>query len=118
MIHGAIIDGTDKQNMIRRKRSDHKDGLKPTITDRNLSLFCLDVDGFDCPGGIFDLDAIKYFIGKPTLLRHMLTLQRGDVWSYIQQRSTIHDINIRNLKPAPVNAFKTDYGNSYWVGSI
>lgn len=62
MIHGAIIDGTNKQNMIRRKRSDHKDGLKPTITDRNLSLFCLDVDGFDCPGGIFDLDAIKYFI--------------------------------------------------------
>lgn len=47
MIHGAIIDGTDTKNMIRRKRPDGKDGLKPTITDRNLSLFCLDVDGFD-----------------------------------------------------------------------
>lgn len=46
MIHGAIIDGVDKSNMIRRKRSDHPDGLKPTLTDRNLSLLCLDVDGF------------------------------------------------------------------------
>jgi len=49
MIHGAIIDGTDKENMIRRKRSDHQDGLKPTITDRNLSLFCLDIDGYKNP---------------------------------------------------------------------
>ncbi len=46
MIHGAIIDGTNLSNMVRRKRPDHKDGLKPTITDRNLSLFCLDIDGY------------------------------------------------------------------------
>lgn len=47
MIHGAIIEGTDKNNMIRRKRLNPKDGLKPTITDRNLSLFCLDIDGYE-----------------------------------------------------------------------
>jgi len=47
MIHGSIIEGTNKEKMVRRKRSDHPDGLKPTITDRNLSLFCLDVDGWD-----------------------------------------------------------------------
>jgi len=46
MIHGGIIDGTDKTNMIRRKR-ERSDGLKPTITDRNLSLFCLDIDGYE-----------------------------------------------------------------------
>jgi len=45
-IHGAYIKGINKEKMIRRKRTDHKDGLKPTITDTELNLFCLDVDGF------------------------------------------------------------------------
>lgn len=49
MIHGGIIDGTDKNNMIRRKRSDHKDGLKPTLVDRYLKIFCLDIDGYKNP---------------------------------------------------------------------
>lgn len=66
LIHGAIIDGTDKNKMIRRKRSEHKDGLKPTITDRNLTLFCLDIDGFIIPNSSENLvnksNLIEYFI--------------------------------------------------------
>ncbi len=46
-IHGGFIEGTDLSNMIRRKRTDHKDGLKPTIVDRNLQLFCIDIDGYE-----------------------------------------------------------------------
>lgn len=46
-ICGAFIEGIDKSKMIRRKRRDHKDGLPPTITDRNIQVLCLDVDKFD-----------------------------------------------------------------------
>lgn len=49
MIHGGIIEGADKSKMIRRKRTDHKDGLKPTLSDRYLKLFCLDIDGYEAP---------------------------------------------------------------------
>lgn len=48
-IHGSFIEGTNRKNMIRRKRTDHKDGLKPTLTDRYLRLFCLDIDGYENP---------------------------------------------------------------------
>lgn len=46
-ITGAIIEGTDMKKMVRRFRKDNKDGLAPTIKNRELSLFCLDVDGYD-----------------------------------------------------------------------
>lgn len=52
MIHGGFIDGINKNKMVRRKRSDSADGEKPTITDRNLQFFCLDIDGYK--GGIDD----------------------------------------------------------------
>lgn len=63
MIHGAVIDGVDKNKMIRRKRDNHADGMKPTITDRNLSLFCLDIDGFQGTNNIDDF--IKHHLPEP-----------------------------------------------------
>lgn len=53
MIHGDFIDGVDKKNMIRRTRDGHKDKRPPTIKNRNINLFCLDIDGYD---GDHDID--------------------------------------------------------------
>jgi len=49
MIHGGFIesDDIDLSCMIRRKRKDSKDNLKPTICDRMISCFCFDVDGYN-----------------------------------------------------------------------
>ena len=41
MIHGGFIDGIDLNNMHRKKRGD-----EPTIVNRPVHLFCLDVDGY------------------------------------------------------------------------
>ncbi len=48
MIHGGFIDGVDKNGMVRRSRDKSTDGKPPTITNRNINLFCFDIDGFKC----------------------------------------------------------------------
>ena len=82
LIQGAIIEGTDQTKMIRRKRDDHPDGLKPTLTDRNLSLFCLDVDGYS--------GTLSEF------MREMpIEFQRVD---YIYQFSSSYGLTAKSLK--------------------
>lgn len=50
MIHGDFIPGTDLSNMVRRKRKhvSCEGGCEvlPTITDRLINFFCLDIDGY------------------------------------------------------------------------
>lgn len=82
MIHGAIIDGVDKERMIRRKRSGHQDGGKPTITDRNLQLVCFDIDDFD--------GSLDEFLGKMPG-----AFQKAD---YIYQYSSSHGLVSQGLK--------------------
>lgn len=53
MIHGGFIDGIDKTKMVRRSRNKSKDEKPPTLTNRNINLFCFDIDGFK---GSHDID--------------------------------------------------------------
>lgn len=46
-IHGGFIDGIDRTNMVRRKREGSKDDLQPTLRDRMVHCFCLDIDGYE-----------------------------------------------------------------------
>jgi len=52
-IHGEFIDGINKKKMIRRTRENKKDNLPPTLKNRNINLFCLDIDGYE---GDHDID--------------------------------------------------------------
>ncbi len=122
MIHGAIIDGTNKQNMIRRKRSDNKDGLKPTITDRNLSLFCLDVDGFDgsiddvlnlLPDEFQDADYIYQYSSSYGLLSNQLKCHLffwlDEPVHNLDIKEWIKNCGIKALDPSVLNAAQPVY---------
>lgn len=67
MIHGAFINSGDSEklsNMIRRSRDTKKDGLPPTIKDRDVELFAIDIDNFEYDvAGLKDgPEAIEAFI--------------------------------------------------------
>jgi len=62
MIVGGFKDGIDLENMVRRKRENKKDGLEPTIIDRELPYFPVDVDGWKIPQGLSYEDAVKLFV--------------------------------------------------------
>ena len=83
-IHGGFIEGIDKSNMVRRKRADHEDGEKPTLVDRMLSLFCLDIDGYE--GG--DIDHFIQWELPPEF-------QHAD---YIYQFSSSYGLTSQSLK--------------------
>jgi hypothetical protein len=89
MITGAIIEGTDKTNMVRRKR-ERSDGLKPTISDRNLSLFCLDIDGVDM-NGLKNEEAIEAYIKE-------YLPQEFSLSDYIYQYSSSYRLTTGDLK--------------------
>lgn len=59
MVQGDFVPGINIKNIYRRKR-DRGDGIEPTLTDRELSLICLDVDGYKCSK--FGKEAIELFI--------------------------------------------------------
>ena len=66
MIHGQFIEGTDLNNPIvrRKKVNPLEPGVAPTIEDRKISLFCLDVDDWPLQKGQRGEEAIELFIDE------------------------------------------------------
>ena len=105
MIHGDFVPGINLRNIVRRKRTDRGDGKSPTLTDRELTLVCFDVDGFQTD--ITGPDAIELFIQELP----------GPFWEadYIYQFSASYGLFSDELKvhlffwlenPADINALR------------
>lgn len=91
MIHGDFIQGTDLNKMIRGSRDNRKDKLPPTICDRMLDLFCVDIDDYIMNGNQSVPDTIEKFIFECLPSEFF-------VCDYVYQLSSSHGLGTNKLK--------------------
>ena len=87
LIQGDFIPGANLKQMRRIKRAD-RDGMPPTLQDRELQLVCFDVDGFKANGeGLAAID--EFIVELP-----------GEFWEsdYIYQFSASYGLTTSELK--------------------